>query len=156
LLKEHLALMQLVRYDQVTSYAIRSGNWSDPTIWHGGVVPASGARVLIPVGVEVNVDGMIPARLTTLRVDGKLSFDTTHNTQLQVDTIILSDCGEFQMGTASAPIQAGVTARLLITDNGAIDRTWDPFGISRGLIAQGTVSIYGAHVDSYAALAAGA
>ena len=40
--KEHLALMQLVRYDQVTNYAIRSGNWSDPTIWHGGVVPGSG------------------------------------------------------------------------------------------------------------------
>src|SRR4029079_11752807 len=86
--KEHLALMQLVRYDQVTNYAIRSGDWSDPTVWHGGGVPASGARVLIPLGVAVNIDGMIPARLSTVRVDGTLSFDTTHNSQLQVDTLV--------------------------------------------------------------------
>ena len=152
LAKEHLALMQLVRYDQVTNYAIRSGDWSNPTIWHGGVVPASGARVLIPVGVEVTVDSMIPARLATIRVDGTLSFDTTHNTQLQVDTLVVSDCGEFEMGTADAPIAAGVTARLLITDNGAIDRSWDPYGISRGLITQGSVSIYGAAVTSYTTL----
>ncbi len=152
--KEHLALMQLVRYDQVTNYAIRSGNWSDPTVWHGGVVPSTGARVLIPVGVTVQVDGMIPARLSTVRVDGSLSFDPTHNAQLQVDTMIVSDCGEFYMGTAATPIARGVTARLLITDNGAIDRTWDPYGISRGLITQGSVSIYGAEVTSYAALGA--
>jgi Ca2+-binding RTX toxin-like protein len=151
--KEHLALMQLVRYDQVTNYAIRSGDWSDPTIWHGGVVPASGARVLIPVGVEINVDAMIPARLSTVRVDGTLSFDTAHNSQLQVDTLVVSDCGEFEMGTAEDPIARGVTARLFITDNGAIDRNWDPYGISRGLIAQGAVSIFGSQVDSYSALA---
>jgi hypothetical protein len=108
--------------------------------------------VLIPVGVEVQVDGMIPARLSTVRVDGSLSFDTARNTQLQVDTMLVSDCGEFYMGTAAAPIASGVTARLLITDNGAIDRTWDPFGISRGLIAMGTVSIYGSAVSSYKTL----
>ena len=149
LLREHLSLFQLVRYDQVTNYAIRSGAWSDPTIWHGGVVPADGARVLIPVGVDVEVDGVIPARLSTVRVDGTLSFNTIRNTQLKVDTIVVSDAGTFQMGTAAAPITAGVTARLLFTDNGVIDRTWDPFGISRGLIAQGSVSIYGAAVASY-------
>ena len=152
LAREHLSTLQLVRYDQVTNYAIRSGNWSDPSIWHGGVVPSNGARVLIPVGVEVQVDGMIPARLSTVRVDGSLSFDTTHNTQLQVDTMVVDDCGEFYMGTAAAPIASGVTARLLITDNGAINRTWDPFGISRGLISMGTVSIYGSAVASYTTL----
>ncbi|MEX0642042.1 MAG: G8 domain-containing protein, partial [Pirellulales bacterium] len=153
LLREHLSLFQLVRYDQVTNYAIRSGAWSDPTTWHGGVVPVAGARVLIPVGVNVQVDGMIAARLAAVRVDGTLSFNATRNTQLKVDTAVVSDAGTFEMGTASSPIANGVTARLLITDNGAIDRTWDPFGISRGLIAQGSVSIFGAQVDSYAALA---
>src|SRR5258708_9497415 len=67
--------------------------------------------------------------------------------------MVVGDCGEFYMGTAAAPIARGVTARLLITDNGAIDRTWDPFGISRGLISMGTVSIYGAQVDSYESIA---
>jgi hypothetical protein len=151
--REHLSLFQLVRYDQVTNYAVRSGAWSDPNTWHGGVVPVAGAHVLIPVGVEVQVDGMISARFTTVRVDGMLSFNTTRNTQLPVDTMVVSDSGTLQMGTAAAPIARGVTARILITDNGAIDRTSDPFGISRGLIAQGSVSIYGSEVTSYAALA---
>jgi hypothetical protein len=152
LLREHLALYQLVRYDQLTNYAVRSGAWSDPATWHGGVVPADGARVLIPVGVDVEVDGMIAARLSTVRVDGTLSFNAARNTQLKVDTVIVSDSGAFEMGTVTTPIAAGVTARLLFTDNGAINRTWDPFGISRGLIAQGSVSIYGAGVTSYSAL----
>jgi hypothetical protein len=150
--REHLTLFQLVRYDQVTNYAVRSGAWSDPTTWQGGVVPGAGARVLIPVGVSVQVDGMIGARLATVRVDGTLSFHTSVNTQLQVDTIIVSHDGTFQMGTEAAPIAPGVTARLFITDNGAINRSWDPFGISRGLIAHGTVSIYGSAVSSYASL----
>ncbi|MFO0789890.1 MAG: G8 domain-containing protein [Pirellulales bacterium] len=147
---EHLTLYQLVRYDQVTNYAIRNGAWSDPNTWHGGVVPAAGAKVLIPVGVEVQVDGVIAARIATVRVDGTLSFNTTRNTLIQVDTMVVSDSGTFQMGTQAAPIARGVTAKVLFTNNGAIDRTWDPYGISRGLIAQGSVSIYGAQVDSYA------
>ena len=38
LLREHLSLFQLVRYDQVTNYAIRSGAWSDPhdVAWRRG------------------------------------------------------------------------------------------------------------------------
>src|SRR5262245_45911071 len=120
--------MQLVRYDQVTNYAVRSGAWSDPTTWHNRVVPADGARELVPVGVEVQVDGAIPARLMTVRVDGTLSFNTTRNTWLKVDTMVVSDCGEFKMGTADAPIARGVTATLQIISTGPIDRTWDPFG----------------------------
>ena len=151
--REHLSLTQLVRYDQVTNYAVLSGAWSNPSTWSGGVVPASGARVLIPVGVNVQVDGVLSARISTIRVDGKLSFNTTRNTELRVDTVIVTGSGAFEMGTAANPIARGVSSRLLITDNGAIDRSWDPFGISRGLISHGSVSIYGAEVTSYAALA---
>lgn len=151
--REHLSLTQLVRYDQVTNYAVASGSWSNPATWSNGVVPASGARVLIPIGVNVQVDGLIAARLSTVRVDGMLSFRTTSNTELRVDTVVVTATGMFEMGTEANPIARGVSARLLITDNGAIDRGWDPFGISRGLISHGSVSIYGAEVTSYAALA---
>ncbi len=150
--REHLSLFQLVRYDQITNYAVNSGAWSNPNTWHGGVVPADGARVLIPIGVTVHVDGIIPARIATIRVDGMLSFDTTHDTELRVDTVIVSGAGMFEMGTAANPIETGVEARLLITDNGAIDRAWDQFGISRGLISHGAVSIYGSAVTSYEAV----
>ena len=154
--REHLSLFQLVRYDQVTHYAVQGGAWSDPATWHNGVVPGAGARVLIPIGVEVQVDSVITTRLSTIRVDGMLSFDTTRNTELRVDAIVVFDTGSFEMGTAATPIMPGVTARLVIIDNGPINRTADPFAIGRGLISHGAVSIYGTEVSSYARLAGSA
>ncbi len=151
--REHLTLFQLVRYDQVTHYATVSGAWSDPATWHNGVVPGAGAKVLIPINVEVQVDDVIPTRLSWIRVDGTLSFPSSYSTELRVDTVVVASSGEFEMGTDTAPIAPGVTARLLITNDGPIDRTADPFAIGRGLISHGRVSIHGAEVSSYTALA---
>ncbi len=154
--REHLALFELVRYDQVTHIAVASGSWSSAGTWKDGVVPGNGARVLIPYGVEITVDGMIQSRIATIRVDGTLSFHATRNTELRADTVVIGGSGAFEMGTPETPIAASVKARLLVTDNGPIDRSWDPFAISRGLIAHGKVSIYGAEVTPYAAIAGGA
>jgi Ca2+-binding RTX toxin-like protein len=150
--REHLTLFQLVRYSQVTDYAVKSGAWSDPTTWSNGIVPTNGARVLIPIGLEVTVDRVLTTRLTTVRVDGTMKFSTTANSELRVDTIVVGSTGLFQMGSAAAPIPSNVTAKLLIIDNGAIDRVADPFGIGRGLISHGAVSMYGAAVTSYIAI----
>ena len=151
--REHLSLFELVRYDQVTHIAVRSGAWSEPSTWAGNAIPASGARILIPYGVKVQVNQMVGASIATIRVDGTLSFDPSRNTELHVDTVVVSSHGTFQMGTAAAPIAPGVQARLLITGASAIDRQWDPFGISRGLVSHGKVSIHGAETSSIAALA---
>jgi Ca2+-binding RTX toxin-like protein len=142
--EEHLALFELIRYDQVTHYAMTSGDWSDPSIWHDGMVPIDGARVLIPIGVQVNVDNVLATEIATLRIDGTLSFATQIDTQLKVDTAVVSDVGTLIIGTESNPVAANVTAKLIFTDNGAIDRNWDPYGISRGLITHGAVQMYGA------------
>ena len=151
--REHLALFQLVRYDQVTHTAVSSGAWSDAATWQGGVVPSDSARVLIPVGVEVTVDRVIAASVFSIRVDGTLSFAPTVNTQLRVDTIIVSAVGSLEMGTAAQPIAPNVSARLIFTDNSPINRSFDPFDISRGLITHGAVSMYGAEVTSHVELA---
>lgn len=150
--EEHLALFELIRYADITHMAVASGDWSSPATWSGGQVPGDDARVLIPLGVEVSVDGQIDARLATVRVDGKIAFDPTVDTQLLLDTMVVTTTGEFVMGTAAAPIQAGVVARLVFTDNGPIDRGWDPFGMSRGLITHGPVKIHGAEATSHAAI----
>jgi Ca2+-binding RTX toxin-like protein len=150
--REHLSLFETVRYDQVTHYALHDGAWSDPTTWKDGIVPPDGARVLIPKEVEVRVDGVMTARLATIRVDGTLSFETNVNTELRVDTVAVSGSGTFEMGTEAAPIMPHVTARLLITNDGPIDRTVDPYGISRGLLTHGVVSMYGAEVTSFVAI----
>ncbi len=146
---EHLSLFQLVRYEDVTHIAISSGSWADPASWADGVVPREDARVLIPVGVNITIDRQISHEVFSIRVDGTLSFATNVNTELRVDTLVVSDVGHFEMGTDTQPIQDGVTARLLFTDSGAIDRTWDPFGISRGLITHGSVEIVGSEKSSH-------
>ena len=112
--REHLSLFQLVRYDQVTHIAVRSGNWSDPLTWNGKKIPTIGARILIPYGVEVRVNQIISVPIATIRVDGTLSFDPTRNTELRVDTVVVSSQGTFQMGTAAAPIARGVQARRFV------------------------------------------
>jgi hypothetical protein len=145
-------LFQLVRYSQVTNYAVASGAWSDPNTWSDGVVPTNGARVLIPIGLEVTVNQVATARLTSVRVDGTLKFSTTANSELRVDTVVVAHTGRFEMGSTAAPIPANVTAKLLIIDNGVIDRVADPFGIGRGLISHGSVSMVGSAVTSYVAL----
>jgi hypothetical protein len=150
--REHLALTQLVRYDQVTSYAVSSGAWSDPSTWSGGVIPTSDSRVLIPIGVDVTVDRVISARMSTIRVDGKLSFSTTASAELRVDTIVVTGSGRFEMGTELTPIPASITAKIVFTDSEPIDRTADPFGLGRGLISHGSVSIFGAAVTSHVAI----
>jgi Ca2+-binding RTX toxin-like protein len=154
--REHLALFQLVRYDHVTHTAVANGSWTSASTWKDGVIPTNWARVLIPYGVEINVNGMIQTRIATIRVDGILSFDATRNTELRADTVVVGGSGTFRMGTVEQPIAAGVRSRLLITDNGPIDRAWDPFAISRGLISHGKVTMHGSVATPYASIAGAA
>ena len=57
------------------------------------------------------------------------------------------------MGTEAQPIAREFKRDCYFTSNSAIDRQWDPFGISRGLVSHGKVSIYGSQTSSIAAIA---
>jgi len=151
--QEHFALFDLVRHHDATSIAIASGDWSDATVWSDGVVPASESRVLIPAGMRVLVDRVRDEVLHTVRVDGILEFDPLVNTGLVVDTMIIPPSGALIMGTEESPIDAGVTASIAIADRGPIDRDWDPFAFSRGIVNHGRGSIYGATKTPWHALA---
>ncbi len=151
--REHAALHNLVAYANVTHTAIASGPWSSTATWQDGVVPGDGADILIDKQVVVTVDGVIADTFHTLRVDGTLRFDPTQNTELRVDTLVVDHHGAFEMGTAAAPIDANVTARLTIADGGLIDRGWDPLELSRGFISHGATTIHGAVTTAYLPLA---
>ena len=150
---EHLALFDLVRYSNVTHTAIASGDWTNPRIWPEGRVPPNDANVLIPHHVDVTVDAEVPQRLHTIRVDGGLHFATDRDTRLAVDTLIVSHQGVLSMGTQRQPISPHVSAELLITDSGPIDRRWDPFAFSRGAIVHGKATIHGAEKTPFLPLA---
>jgi hypothetical protein len=150
--REHAAVLALVPRLDATSVAVRSGNWSDPTIWADGTVPAAGDDVLIVDGRTVAYDLENPAALGTIRVDGMLWFVPGVNTRVVADTIVVSPGGTFQVGTANEPIRADVTARIEFT-GGAIDTAWDPYLLSRGLVSHGTFHVVGAAKTGHLALA---
>ncbi|MEM8946764.1 MAG: G8 domain-containing protein [Planctomycetota bacterium] len=148
---EHAALLDLVPHDQVTHRAVASGPWSAIEIWQDGIVPDDLSHVLIPAGITVEVDQVVDARLSTIRVDGVLNFASDVDTGLAVDTFIVAVDGTLNIGTSAAPIAPDASVTILFTDDGPIDTSWDPKLLSRGLISHGAVEIFGAektaHVD---------
>ncbi|MEM6679094.1 MAG: G8 domain-containing protein [Pseudomonadota bacterium] len=146
---DNMPSMQLVPLSAVTHRAVASGPWSDPTTWEGGRVPDAWAKVHVPAGLDVQVDGMISPPVKTLRVDGTLSFANTVNTELRVDTLVTTMSGHLVIGTASAPIAADVEARIVFADDGAIDRSTDPSLIGRGALLHGKTTINGAEKTAF-------
>jgi hypothetical protein len=151
---EHFALFDLVSYRDATHTAIASGRWTESLTWQDGIIPGEGAKVLIPHDVHVTVDAQVPARLRTVRVDGGLEFATDRHTRLAVDTLVVGHEGVFRMGSREQPLWPAVSAELVITDAGPIDRTWDPFALSRGVIVHGEATVYGAEKTPFLPLAA--
>ena len=152
--QEAMKFYNLVPLAGATHATVASGNWSDPKIWRNGVVPTAGAKVAIAAGTTVRMDVVMTAAIDTLRIDGTLSFATDRNTKLYADTVVVTDSGKLHVGTAASPIQDNVTARIQIADGGPIDRRWDPYGLSRGVMSGGEVRMFGKNVTSYVALAA--
>ena len=146
---EHMAAMDLVPRDEATHIAIGNGDWDDPSNWHNGEVPGDNAKVLIPEGVHMTYDHVGDARLFTVRVDGALEFATDVDSQMIVDTMVVSPSGSLEIGTAHNPVDPNVNVDIIFANNGPIDTDWDPMLLSRGMIAHGKVEIYGTEKDSH-------
>ena len=150
---EHNALMALVPTNQATNVAVQSGSWSSASTWRGGV-PAAKANVYIPTGMTVTYDTQNAVALHTLRVDGTLQFSTTQSTKMLIDTFIVSQQGTLTIGTQAHPMPNNVTASVTFS-SGAINATWDPMLMSRGLISEGNVTMCGAAKTTFLPLAGG-
>ncbi|MEM9413597.1 MAG: G8 domain-containing protein, partial [Planctomycetota bacterium] len=140
---QHSNVLNLVPIEDATHVASTSGDWSDDGVWAGNP-PTTAARVVIPQGVTVTVDLVNALEFKTIRVDGILNFATDRNTELRVDTLVTTMTGELVIGTATSPIQSDVTARIVFSDDGPIDTTWDPAIISRGALLMGATTMHGA------------
>ncbi len=155
--------LDLVRYNDVTVSSTGSGDWSNPSTWEGGVVPQSGARVLIEAGHTVTIDSEIADAVRTVRVDGTIRFSTTQNSSLKVDTMCVMGGGTYEMGTELNPVPEGITAKLIIEDIGDFvdalpndpsydhtDPDYDPSQIGLGLLIHGSAEMYGMVRTGYA------
>lgn len=146
---EHMAALGLVPRDDATHIAIGSGDWNDPSNWYNGEIPGDDAKVLIPEGIHLTYGEVSDARLFTVRVDGELEFAHDANSQMILDTMVVSPTGTLTIGTAETPVDPDVDVDIIFANNGPIDTDWDPMLLSRGLIAHGKSEIHGAEKDSH-------
>jgi lysophospholipase L1-like esterase len=159
-LQETTDLNNLLQPGAETHRAIASGDWSAPATWQGGVVPANGATVRIPAGIEVRYDVSSTTRIDTIRVDGTFRFANDRDTLLVVDTLFVPvRSGVLEIGTPTAPIPEQFTARILITgdrrdgSNNTLLLPADTKQFGRGVISKGRATMHGADKDSWLTLA---
>ncbi|MEM8507280.1 MAG: G8 domain-containing protein [Bacteroidota bacterium] len=143
--------LQLLPPSEATHIVQSSGNWSATTTWRNGAIPNTGAKIHIPAGTVLTIDGEITTRIKILRIDGKLQFSTTVNTSLNVETIIQGMSGELEIGTSSNPIPEGVSCTITIIDEGDIRLHTDQW--EKGLVLMGKTVAYGMQKDSWATVA---
>ena len=120
-----------------------SGAWSDPGIWSTGRTPAADDRVVIAAGHDVAYDAVNDALLDCVEVQGVLTFAADTDTRMRVGTLTVREGGQLEIGSAAAPVAAGVTAEVVIADR-PIDTDRDPAQVGTGLIGLGRVTMHGA------------
>ncbi|MCI4669835.1 MAG: T9SS type A sorting domain-containing protein [Bacteroidia bacterium] len=142
--------LDLLPTHQASHVVQNSGNWSDPNTW-GGSLPTNLAKIHIPSGKSLTIDGEISTRIKIIRNDGKLAFATHKNTALKVETIVQGMMGELELGTANKPIPAGISCKITIVDEGDINLNTDQW--EKGLVLMGKTVAYGAAKTAWVELA---
>ena len=137
-----------------TITASSSGNWSSTATW-GGMLPTDDARVLIPNGVTVTVDGMIPQEFKSIRIDngGKLQFATNVNTELRTEYLVSGKTGTLEIGSTANKVPSNVKASLVFAERGGTSSTEDPSRFAPGAILMGTTTMHGSDKTSWLTLA---
>jgi hypothetical protein len=136
-----------------TIVSVKSGNWSDPTVWSLGRLPGAGDIVDVNPGTTVVYDVNSTVALNTLEIQatGSLKFRTDIDTQLVVGNFLVLEGGYLEIGTQANPVAANVMAQVFIA-NQAINTTLDPEQFGTGLIVLGKMTTYGAVKTPYVTL----
>jgi hypothetical protein len=126
---------------------IRSGNWTDPSIWSLARVPTDGDRVMVAANSTILYFTVSNAHLNGLEIDGSLIFSISNNTRLIVGNLTVMPSGLLQIGTAAHPVLPQAKAELVIADQ-PLNLAQDPQQFGTGLIGLGTVSIHGSPMSA--------
>ena len=75
---------------------VKSGRWSDPTVWDTGVVPGAGAMAHIKAPHQIIYDRESDVILADVmsEMGSKLTWDSAKETRLRVNTVILNGITE--------------------------------------------------------------
>lgn len=126
-------------------YAVKSGNWSDSTVWNSGTLPTSTDDVY-PNTFTVTVDGnytanMISNRATTGVSNGGTFYINSNNRTLTA-SLIYGTTTVATVGCVTITLQAGEVANIVASILGGNSSSGNSFGV-RILGGFGTVNIVG-------------
>jgi hypothetical protein len=126
--------------------AIKSGLWSDSSIWSNGELPKVGAKVSIAKEVNVILD-VTPPSLNGLTINGKLSFSDETDIELSTEWIMVF--GELEIGTESIPHER--RAIITLTDN-VPDEQMMGMGDRGIMLSGGTLNLHGNRSNAWTKL----
>lgn len=143
--------LDVVPLGEVTHTAVQSGLWNHPSTWDNGV-PSSGAKVYIPSRKVVTINQVISTRLKWIRLEGKLEFSKTNNTQLKVESLIGTVTSEVEIGSNIEPVASQVLAQIIFIDEGPLDLIQDFGQFGKGWVMMGKTRVFGAPKLSWTSL----
>jgi hypothetical protein len=126
-----------------TVTSVGSGAWSKADTWSSRRVPGPNDKVAIAAGHEVVYDAVSDASLTCVEVNGQLRFSPATSTRMKVRTLMVTDAGFLEIGSAATPVAPDVTAEVVIADQ-PIDSAIDPAQFGNGIVGLGRVTMHGA------------
>lgn len=142
------ALVALATHDTADRVASQSGDWSNPSTWVGGVVPANGESVLIPHGRDVSYDVDAPdVLIPQLRVDGDFRFATDTSSHLYVRDFVGDRASSINIGNSlNDRVQSDVQVAVTFEGQTPLDLVTDPELLGRGLVTIGALNIFGSEM----------
>ena len=120
-----------------TITSVASGNWSDGTIWSGGIAPTSGDDVTIGAGTIVTVD--VAAASGKLTIIGRLDINNNINLDVNGD---FTNNGTFNAGTGTASVSfkgAGIN-----TISGSSNSAFNDIIVNKGIDISSVLEATGA------------
>lgn len=133
---------------QPTIHTVKSGRWSDESVWSEGRLPQDQDIVLVDVSHVIEYDVDDGARLQAVGVAGQLRFANDRNTRLAVTHMLVFRTGRLQIGTPQQPLHNQHLAEIVINDvplmTGSEESPGaDPWQYGNGLLVWGELALYG-------------
>ena len=148
---EHYRLSLLMDISHADHLTTKNGNWSDPTLWDGGVVPPAGSSVGILH--QVTVDTATLPEYKTVIVKDTLSFSETQDSHLTLETLFVHMGGALLIGSRDKPLDRNIRAEIVFKDvDGSFDTVSDPLQLGLGIVSHGRVQMYGANIRPWSSL----
>jgi hypothetical protein len=135
--------------------SVKSGPWSSGTTWSLGRVPAAGEVVGIASPHTVTYSNNDTTAYKAVGIAGTLRFSTSTSTKLHFQHLLiyglpLDLTGHLEIGTELSPVQAGVTAELVVSDVALESSDDDPKQYGNGLLCWGRWVMCGQSKTPYA------